>query len=323
MAGFGGTLSELDELIAYERDALEFLRAALFDQHPPSDGGGLEIDLSKPKTSEGHFPVNATLTMRGFSSADEAVKAALSRLRPLAFAAAFKMHDMIAEWVLRANGSHSWRFVEKVSDYRRLQGAGSLAQPPVLANWPAGAEAFWVLYETLAPFRNQLTHGGSFNLSGDVLEIRDRNGSPLVMSDKSQGAYLRYICWVADYAVSGRPFGQRATLIAENDLYELRSVHALTSLTPRSMRFTSVKATALATLGADGRARVLVNFDDIRKSAERVLPVPTGGVLVYELTLAVQADNRTLVWLFPDLSAPTGDVTVVEGDPRFESFRVR
>ncbi|WP_396604734.1 hypothetical protein ACFLEY_19235 [Bradyrhizobium sp. YCK136] len=117
MSSFSGLPNDLNELIAYERDALKFVRLELFDQRS-SSGHGLELDLSKPKTAEGHFPVTAKVAAH-ISVSGDAVKSALSRLRPLAFSAAFKMHDMIVEWVLRANGSTSWRFGDKISDLTR------------------------------------------------------------------------------------------------------------------------------------------------------------------------------------------------------------
>lgn len=319
MSSFSGRPNDLNELIAYERDALALVRLELFDQRS-SSGDGLEMDLSKPKTAEGHYPVTAKIVGRATFSGN-AVKSALSRLRPLAFSAAFKMHDMIVEWVLRANGSTSWRFVDKISDLRKFLAAGSLAQPRVLDNWPSGAIGFWRIYEVLAPFRNQLTHGGSFVIEGDVLKIRDRSGALLMLSDAAQGAYARFICLVADHALNGQQFDVREALIAENDLYELRTVHALTNFSAGGFRFTSVQVSAPTTLDR-GLARVVVNFDDIRASAERVLPVPGGGVLAYDLTLTAHVDGRRVEWWFPDLDAPTGEVAILEGDPQFEIYRI-
>ncbi|WP_396604733.1 hypothetical protein ACFLEY_19225 [Bradyrhizobium sp. YCK136] len=142
-----------------------------------------------------------------------------------------------------------------------------------------------------------------------------------MLSDTAQGAYVRFVCLVADHALNGRPFEVREALIAENDLYELRVVHALTNFSAGGFRFTSVRVSAPATLDG-GLARVVVNFDDIRASSERVLPVPGGGVLVYDLTLTAQVDGRRLEWRFPDLGAPTGEVTILEGDAEFEPYRI-
>jgi hypothetical protein len=317
---FAGNVSELNELIAYERDALKFVRTALFGERAPS-GEGLELDLTKPKTSDGYYPVVAKAVGHA-SVTGNAVKSALSQLRPLAFATAFKMHDMIVEWVLRANSCHDWAFKKKIENYKQLVAAGSLSQPSALANWSIGSSGFWKLYESLAPFRNQITHTGSFAIEGNALKITARGGAVLTLSDVAQGAYARFVCLVADRIIEGEQFVGLDALIAENDLFELRAAHALTGITPRGFKFTSIGVIAPARIDDSGRMRVVIDFDSISKRAEQVILPPKDGFTAFDLTITAQADGRTLRWLFPVLSAPTGEHTIVEGDPVHEPYRL-
>ena len=125
MATFGGSGSDLTALIAYERDALEFVRTTLFDQREATSQS-LRLNLSDTKNAEGFYPANVGIVASGISIGAEGVRSALSRLRPLAFSAAFKMQDMIVEWILHANGSRAWRFREKIAEYEAMESAATL-----------------------------------------------------------------------------------------------------------------------------------------------------------------------------------------------------
>ena len=139
---FKGKPADLESLIAYEREALEFVRTTLFDQSE-APGASLTVDLAKPIRDDGFHPASYGLVASGFTSGTGAVKDALSRLRPLAFSSAFKMNDMMAEWILQANGLSGWTFKEKTNFYHKRKSTNNLEEPVALANWPTGSGAFW------------------------------------------------------------------------------------------------------------------------------------------------------------------------------------
>lgn len=317
MSTFTGDVADLSEAISYERDALEFIRATLFDQIE-TNSQALTIDLSKGKNDSGFYPVTAHLTAHISISAG-AVRSALAKLRPLAFSSAFKMHDLVVEWILRANGSSTWRFKEKVADYERMFRDGSLSEPPALAGWPMGSRAFWSLYKILTPFRNKIVHAGSFSVAGDTLNITAERGT-LSLSHKDQGAYIRAVCLIADYMLSNSQIDPRRAVIVENDLYTLTRVHNVAGLLLRSMRFASVEAVAAIADGVDGRPGVTINFDDIRQAAERSFP--TDGILAFELTIRAERGGRKLRWVFPPLMVLAGEKRLTEGDSEFAPYFV-
>ena len=43
---------------------------------------------------------------------------------------------MIAEWVLRANGSDKWRFQEKLNAYDASRKSGKFIEPNTFLSWP-------------------------------------------------------------------------------------------------------------------------------------------------------------------------------------------
>jgi hypothetical protein len=125
---------ELGERVEYERWVLEHFRARLFRQSE-STNGVTEITLGA---------VNERGDLRGRKSilfvsslSEPAVSEALAPFRVLAFTSAFKLQDMIAEWILEANGEHLWKFSEKLKKYDQLKRAGALHEPPAFLSSPS------------------------------------------------------------------------------------------------------------------------------------------------------------------------------------------
>jgi hypothetical protein len=110
----------------------------------------LKINLSDKKDKDGFYPKHIGMEASGVSSGAYAVQSALSRLRPLAFAAAFKIQDMIAEWILHANGSTAWIFKQKIADYRSMRRTLAWSEPSAFATRAiVSSSAFWELYGAL------------------------------------------------------------------------------------------------------------------------------------------------------------------------------
>jgi hypothetical protein len=317
MSGFSGNVNELSEAISYERGALEFIRSTLFDQAETSSHRAI-IDVSKAKTSENFYPITVEATAHISVSAG-AVQSALSQLRPLAFTSAFKMQDAIVEWILRANGSTPWGFRNKIADYERMAGQNTLSEPMTLADWPMGARAFWALYKIMTPFRNKIIHAGSFSVEGDTLKIiGDR--STLSLTHKDQGAYIRAICLLADALTNNSLIESRIAMIVENDLHELTHIHNIPGLCMRALRLASVEVVARAIDSSDGPVSVIVDFDAVRKTAERSFP--TTGILAFDLTLRAENARRRLKWVFPPFTVPSGEKRISEGDAAFDRYLV-
>jgi hypothetical protein len=231
------------------------------------------------------------------------------------------MHDLIVEWVLRANGARSWRFERKIADYKRMKADGSLLEPHVLASWRLGSQAFWELYKCLTPFRNQLVHGGGFSVSERTLDIVHRDGGRLSLSNEEQGSYIRAICLIADAIMRDAAIETVNLHRVESDFYMLRQVHGIVGLNPRALRIAAVRVTAQGDAAADGRISVDINFDDIQVEAERSFP-SEGNILAYDLTVSAEGGGRQVKWIFPPLVAPTGERRLAEGDPAFEPYLI-
>ncbi|UWU80719.1 hypothetical protein N2603_20310 [Bradyrhizobium huanghuaihaiense] len=318
MATFAGNGTDLAALIAYERDALEFIRAALFHQ-TETTSQSLQLDLSAGKNAQGLYPREARMTS-AISISAGAVQSALSRLRPLAFAAAFKLQDMIVEWILRANASRPGSFQDKIRKYDELMAAGRFVEPLAFANRSALSGAFWELYRALTPFRNKIIHKNSFCVTGSTLTIAT-GGQNSNLSDAEQGSYIRAMCLIADALVSDAKIEGVAAYIVENDLCILHAVHKVAGLTARTFRVVSIAGTLLGRLNANGCVEGDVDFDAIRQSAEAAFPPGANGILLFDLALTITGANRDVKWLFPSTTAPAGNVVIAENAPEFEAYR--
>ena len=314
---FKGKPADLESLIAYEREALEFVRTTLFDQSEASNAA-ITVDIAKPTLGDGFHPVSHGLVASGHATGTEAVKSALSRLRPLAFSSAFKMNDMMAEWILQANGLSGWTFKEKIDFYHKRKSANNLEEPVALANWPTGSGAFWSLFETLVDYRNALTHRSSFALQGENLRITSKTGT-IDLSDSEQASYIRAMCLIGDTLSSGADFDSYIRLLVESDLHVLSNVHKVTGLGVTAVRRGSVVIKADASMSSTGEETVSLDFDYIKKLAERQL-LPGPGILAYDLVVRVRSDLGGFEWHFPVGSVPTGSGHRGRNDPEFLKY---
>lgn len=100
----------------------------------------------------------------------------INDLSPLLFNAAYKILDMLMEWIIKENqGNCPWRFIDKINI---LTSAGTvLSLPYPLTSEPAIFSTFVKLYENLVAYRNALTHGvWGKNQSGDLVFDFNKNG---------------------------------------------------------------------------------------------------------------------------------------------------
>jgi hypothetical protein len=316
MPTFTAAVQDLEDATSYERGALEFLRATTLRQSEASNGL-MSVTLGD-LTSDGRQHVHMA---RNFHAdlCEGAVIAALHQMRPLAFSAAFKLHDMIAEWILRANGSHAWPFAAKAKDYDNFVAAGAFLEPPLFALWPALSSAFWEAYKHLFPYRNALTHGGGIRILPDgTLEIR-KGATLLTMTSAHQASYIRAMCLLARHLIAQDAFAGVDRHLIETDFAILRFMHSQTSLVVRSFRVEGLSISVPQSIIPRGSpVHVTIDFDFFRKVVEEHCPVAPGGALL--LSVEVQAENAShrFRWYFPPESVPVGKCTLKEDTARIE-----
>ncbi len=319
IASFSADPSDLSDAIAYELDAIEYLRSTLYGQRE-APIGGMELvlgDLTPDGEQRRIAQVQATSSI-----SEGAVRAALDRLRPLGFSAAFKLQDMVVEWILRANGVTYWPFSKKLAAYDKLCQAGSLAEPHMFSAKPHLARAFWELYRFLVPFRGTVVHSGGLMLESDgTIKMIARDSSTLRLSPDELGSYMRAMCVtskILSSQVSTNPFLEA---LIHADLFNLENYHSQAGLSIRRTRLEALTVHVPPShIVTQYPLEVAIDFDHLRRSMEKTYPVGVDGRLYFSVSIVVRAEKREAVWQLPIESVPNGLVTLREGNDQFDRF---
>lgn len=92
---------------------------------------------------------------------------------PLVFVTAFKLMDMIMEWVLEENGiAPSFRFQQKLNQF-----TSSIRFPAALESKPWLRERLIGLYRTLEPLRGTIIHSKHFASSDGTIRVSSSKGN--------------------------------------------------------------------------------------------------------------------------------------------------
>jgi hypothetical protein len=321
MTAFTGDPRELEERLAYELSILEYLRHALF--HEVESNDSIHITLGD-FTEEGRQRQTHNVSIyESFSSGS--VADALSHFKPLAFSAVFKMHDMIAEWILKENsGWHSncWKFHEKVRLYDRLIAQGSLVQPSEFMTRASVSAAFWGLYRFLTPYRNTVVHAGGISIGSDgSLHIKPAGKPPLIFSSEQLSSYIRALCILAKSFLGQVRLDSYLNVLVDNSLAKLSAYHGINALLHRNVRLTELVILVPGDfLHSANPLSVEIDWAQIRKMMHESL-IPNGnGEVFFSAKVEIQQDRSNAHWLLPFEAVPL-DKTIIEvGDSRFDPY---
>lgn len=319
MPPFAGNAMDLVDAVAYEIQAIDYLRATLHGQ-TEAPGQGMRVvlgDLNERGEQRATVYVSGTVSI-----SEGAVRDALARLRPLAFSAAFKIQDMVAEWILRANGVSEWRFVRKLAEYDRLKAVGGLSWPDLFVNEPLLARAFWELYRYFEPFRGAIAHSGGLALASDgTLVVVSRDSTKLTLTPTEQASYMRAMCVIAKLLsnqVVADPF---LVGLVESDLLQLQTYHAQPGLVVRRARCETLTVQVLPShIACEQPRSVGIDFGHLRRTMERVFTVGVDGRLFFSVTIVARMGTRETVWHLPIEAVPQGSVNLREGDAAYDRF---
>ena len=192
---FPGDPQDLCERVAYELSAVEYLRVTLHSQSEEAIGG-TTVTLGD-LTPSGELKRIVSAHARSCACPTTRCELPWTGYGHWHSARAFKLQDMVAEWILRANGATDWPFSKKLKAYDGLRIAGTLIEPLFFAEHGHLSRAFWELYRFLVPVS---WHGGprgrrGSRPSGSVSVTKDRQ--TLHLSPDEQAAYMRATCLTA------------------------------------------------------------------------------------------------------------------------------
>jgi hypothetical protein len=154
---------------------------------------------------------------------------------PLVFVTAFKLLDMLLEWVLAENRHAStYRFEQKIAALK-----GPVRFPPLVETRPWLRGRLVALYDELEPLRGTIIHARHFKMEGGALQVSSSKGGvigpavPIAPTDLRNLALvlvslLRYLEgeWTVD------PFGEKRIRRALDELSHLHGLSSLGQLPP-------------------------------------------------------------------------------------------
>lgn len=321
MADFPGDIVELEETFTYELGLLEYLRQALFNESESTDQISMVFgDL----TDDGHQKRTVYAAMSEDISA-AAVGNALSRFRPLAFSAAFKLHDMIVEWILKENTnwtSSHWRFAKKIELYDQLSSHGNLIQPALLQSRPQVSLAFWKLYRFLARHRNTVAHAAGVSVATDgSLHFRRSGELPFDLSAEDQSSYIRVLCLIAKCLIGQMEMDNYREAVLESSLAALKELHQIVSFQRKHNRLFHLRIDVpIDRVLATDPLVVDIDWAQIREMMNRSVSSSGNDRGFFSVTIEVESDVDIARWALPVEAVPWYRTGIAVGDARYDQY---
>lgn len=227
-------LMKLAERTEYEIWLLEAVYALVENELFPSWPDGVVYPVNKSKAQ---FFVHARANIilgdwrPGFLNAGA----------PLVFIAAFKLIDMLVEWIIEENGLPStFRFQQKLGHLK-----SSPIFPPLIESRRWLKERLAGLYSTLEPLRGTIIHDKHFTATDGAIQVASSRkgvkGVPVEISATHLRILSRSIVSVLRYVDGAWPLNEFRERTLRHDLDELAALHGLPSLGQKSPFHTCVR----------------------------------------------------------------------------------
>ena len=160
----------LEEHLGYERFVLNACAKAV--QRAAGESSGIEIVVNDS------VPHSINIGITDYVGGEHGA-AIVREMSPLAFSAAYKVLDMIVEWIIVENrGSCPWPFSQKSAILN-----GPLQYPDFVGHDPQLQAIIVALYREILPYRNAITHGQwGKNNNGELEFDFTRNGQHLCLT---------------------------------------------------------------------------------------------------------------------------------------------
>lgn len=297
---------------------MDYVRATLHGQNEDASGG-LVLTLANESGERPARP-QVHVNVAPVDMCETEIVAALGRLRPLAFGAAFKIQDMIAEWVLHANGVNERPFSRKVEALDKLRKAGSLVQPPPFDDDRPLSEAFWELYRSFVQIRNAVAHSGRVTLAIDgTLEVAGRSGTTR-LRPPDQAAYMRSVCVIAKVFTGRAVPNAYLTHLVRADFRQLLAFHGVQLDTGQAFVKHLTVRVPPSRIESRNPLTLEIDFDELRQTMGQAFRATPDRRVYFSVAVVVPAGERELTWHLPIETVPTGVVKLIEGDATWDRF---
>lgn len=227
-------LKRLAERTEYETWFLEAVYALVENELFPSWPDGVIYPADKSKT-QFFIYARANIILGDWRSGF------LNAGGPLVFVAAFKLLDMLVEWILEENGFPSnFRFQWKL---KQLNSSPNV--PPLIESRRWLKERLIGLYSTLEPLRGTIIHDKHFTASDGAIQVASSKngvkGAPVEVSATHLRILARTIVSVLKYVDGTWHLDEFRERTLRHDLDEIATLHGLPSLGQKSPFHTCVR----------------------------------------------------------------------------------
>ena len=283
---------ELLEKLDYELWMLDKLA-----ENQVFDGG---TEIATIKMSSGDTPPENDLD----SGVVDVSSRSFTIMTPLVFTAAYKMLDMIFEWILEENhrtGKISkvpWRFKDKL---KLLTGKSKLQYPLLFTNKKYLHLYSEALFRSLLPYRNGIVHKNAFSVCGDQLTLKDpKKKTQLTLNRVQLGRLVRFVVTLARGLSGGLQVNTYTDLLLRHCLDSLTEAHGMAAFNQTDPIIVTVEYAV--------NEKCSPYHVDLKKARDHInATFPNRDVSCSLKVLVMDGEDSIAKWYFGEGDVPTSD----------------
>jgi len=231
----------------------------------------------------------------------------MNAMRPLTFAASYKILDVIFEWILEENRNAGkikkapWEFKRKIESISNSH--SNLILPNLFETHPYMEKYLFQLYTNLLKFRNEIIHSHKFSVLGNNLRIETAEGGQthiLELSPRELGSFVKIVVAVANLLARELSFDPNIDRLLKYYIDRLTKIHGLAEFKQPAPIPIDVDLEVF-----EENKMFSADLKFVRQELSRIFPDVN---ILFNLKIIGLADGRpVMIWLLPFDSVPGGD----------------
>lgn len=232
---------------------------------------------------------------------------------PFTFVAAFKVLDMIFEWILEEHEKTNeinkvpYGFKEKDKLINRLKTDGNLHLPSIMQSNNYIFDYSYELYKNLRIFRNEIIHNKKFKLSDGKLKITAKLGTSnntrsIELENEQIDALINVVLIITDLLLSKIHYGNTEENSLKYNFDQLFQLHNLSLFNQQI-----VKLNVIAIID-EKNGKFSLNLKYIRDQLASVMNSSGNEVLFKLIMVGYRGNSPSNFWLFNAYDVPQNDI---------------
>ena len=274
--------------------------------------GGTEIATIKIRS--GDTPLEIDLD----SGVVDVFSRSFTIMTPLVFTAAYKMLDMIFEWILEENyraGKISkvpWRFQDKL---KLVKGKSKLQYPLLFTTQKYLHSYSEALFRSLLRYRNEIVHNNAFSVCGGQLILSDPKKNTQLTLDRVQlGRLVRYVVTVARGLSGDIEVDTHIDRLLKYCLDSLKDAHGMATFNQDKPFIVNVEYAV--------NEKCSPYHVNLKNARDRIGTTFPNRDVSFNLTVsALDGENLIAKWYFKEGDVPSSDELILD-DESHKAHRV-